>query len=255
MYFDSHTHLNDDRFEDDVEAVWRRAREAGVTRGLVVGFDLPTSRRAVDLAGRLDGLYAAVGIHPHSAEAVDAAAMRQVAGLADEPEVVAIGETGLDFFHGRERQAAQEQAFQAHLDLAAATDLPAIIHVRDAFPEVRGALDSYSGRGVIHCYTGDETQLRGFLRLGLYISFAGVITYRSGIQVGDALKDVPEDRLLIETDSPHLAPQSCRGRRNEPVNLVETASKAAELRGVGLDDLAETTSRNAARLFGLDTRR
>ncbi len=254
MFFDSHTHLNDERFEDDVEVVWQRAREAGVSRALVLGFSLETSLRAVELAGRLEGLYAAVGIHPHSAEAADASAMGEIARLAEGPEVVAIGETGLDFSRGAERQAVQEAAFAAHLDLAVASDLPVIVHVRDAFDATLAALQDYSGRGIIHCYTGDAEQLAGFLRLDLYISFAGVITYSSGSQVGEALKIVPGDRLLIETDSPHLAPQSRRGKRNEPVNLVETATRAAELRGVELEGIAAATDRNAAPLFGLDRR-
>lgn len=254
MFFDSHTHLNDERFEEDVVEVWQRAREGGVSRALVLGFSLEASRRAVELAGRLEGLYAAVGIHPHSAEAADAAAMRQIAELAAEPAVVAIGETGLDFSRGAERQAVQEAAFGAHLDLATERDLPVIVHVRDAFDATLAVLQDYPGRGIIHCYTGDVEQLAGFLRLDLYISFAGVITYPSGSQTGEALKIVPGDRLLIETDSPHLAPQSRRGKRNEPVNLVETAARAAELRGTDLEDLAATTERNAARLFGLDGR-
>ncbi|MDP6348263.1 MAG: TatD family hydrolase [Chloroflexota bacterium] len=252
LFFDSHTHLNDEQFADDIAAVWERARNGGVTRALVLGFSLETSLRAVELAGRLEGLYAAVGIHPHSAEAADAAAMRRIDDLAAEPRVVAIGETGLDFSRGTERQVVQEAAFGAHLDLAVARDLPVIVHVRDAFDATLAVLQDYPGRGVIHCYTGDAAQLAGFLRLDLYISFAGVITYPSGSQAGEALKIMPGDRLLIETDSPHLAPQSRRGKRNEPVNLVETATRAAELRGIDLDDLAATTDRNAARLFGLD---
>ncbi len=252
MFFDSHSHLNADEFKDDLDAVWERACEAGVERALVAGYDLESSRLAVNLNRRFPGMYAAVGIHPHDAEQADAGAMRELAGLTREPGVVAVGETGLDFHRGRDTQPAQEAAFRAHLELAEAAGLPVVVHMRDAFAEVRACLEDYGGASVLHCYTGDESQLGEFLPLGLYISFAGVITYPSGKAVGAAAKIVPEDRLLIETDSPYLAPQSRRGRRNEPVNLVETAKKVAELRGLELADLAETTSQNACRLFGID---
>jgi len=252
LFFDSHSHLNADEFKDDLDAVWERAREAGVERALVAGYDLESSRRAVELSVSYPGVYAAVGIHPHDADQADPGAMREVAGMAREVGVVAIGETGLDFNRGRDTQPVQEAAFRAHLELAEAAGLPVVLHVRDAFPEVRACLEDYGGAGVLHCYTGDEVQLGEFLSLGLYISFAGVITYRSGIAVGETVKIVPEDRLLIETDSPYLAPQSRRGRRNEPVNLVETANKMAELRGLDLADLAAITSWNACRLFGID---
>ncbi len=252
LFFDSHSHLNSDEFMDDLDTVWERAREAGVERTLVAGYDLESSRRAFELSGRYPGMYAAVGIHPHDADQAGAGAIRELAGLAREAGVVAIGETGLDFNRGRDTQPTQEAAFRAHLELAEATGLPVVIHVRDAFPEVRACLEGYGGAGVLHCYTGDEAQLDGFLPLGLYISFAGVITYRSGIAVGETVKIVPGDRLMIETDSPYLAPQSRRGKRNEPVNLVETATKVAELRGLDLADLAATTSQNACRLFGIE---
>lgn len=252
MFFDSHSHLNADEFVDDLDAVWERAQAAGISHALVAGYDLPSSRRAVELAQRFPGIYAAVGIHPHDAALADAAALRAVADLVREPGVVAVGETGLDYNRGRETQPAQEAAFRAHLELAETSGLPVVIHVRDSFPEVRACMDDYRGSGVLHCFTGNEAQLREFLPLGLYISFAGVITYRSGAAVGATARLVPEDRLLVETDSPYLAPQSRRGKRNEPVNLVETATKLAELRGLDLAEIAGLTSLNACRLFAID---
>ena len=251
MLFASHCHLNAEEFKNDVEAVWARAQEAGVRNALVAGYDLDSSFRAVDLANRLPGIFASVGIHPHDAEDANTIAMREIEGLVREQCVVAVGETGLDFNRGREKQIIQEEAFQAHLDIAQSYNMPAVIHMRDSFREVRSNLEGFRGTGILHCFTGNEEQLRAFLPLDLYISFAGVITYKSGIPVGNSSRGVPRDRLLIETDAPYLAPQSRRRKRNEPANLGETASKLAEKLDRDISEIAETTVQNACRLYSI----
>lgn len=250
--FDSHVHLNSPRFSGDAEQVWRRANRAGVTAAVVVGYDLPSSRRAIELAANCQGLFAAVGIHPHSSDETDEDAIAELSLLAQNPAVVAIGETGLDFYRNLQSRAVQQRSFQSHLQLAADTGLPVIVHVRDAFCEAARRLRDYQGAGVIHCYTGGPSELAGFLERGLHISFSGVITYGSGQQVREAARIVPADRILVETDCPYLSPAPDRRKRNEPACVVQVVERMAQVRGETTEQIAHLTYRNAARLFRLD---
>ena len=250
--FDSHVHLNSPRFSRDAEHVWRRANAAGVTAAVVVGYDLPSSRRAIEIADNSHGLFAAVGIHPHSSDETTEDALTELSRLAQNPAVVAIGETGLDFYRNLQPRAVQERSFRTHLELASDTALPVIVHVRDAFCEAAQGLRDYQGEGVIHCYTGGPSELAGFLERGLHISFSGVITYKSGQQVREAAKIVPADRILVETDCPYLSPGPERRKRNEPAYVVQVVERMAEVRGETTDRIASLTYRNASRLFRLD---
>ncbi len=250
--FDSHVHLNSPRFSRDAEQVWRRANAAGVTAAVVVGYDLPSSRRAIELAENCHGLVAAVGIHPHSSDETTEDALTELSRLAQNPAVVAIGETGLDFYRNLQPQAVQERSFRLHLELASDSGLPVIVHVRDAFCEAARGLRDYQGEGVIHCYTGGPSELAGFLERGLHISFSGVITYKSGQQVREAAKIVPADRILVETDCPYLSPGPERPKRNEPAYVVRVVERMAEVRGETIYQTASKTYRNASRLFRLD---
>ena len=247
--FDSHVHLNSPRFGRDANQVWERAKKAGVGAAVVVGYDLASSRRAIELARDNNGLFAAVGIHPHSSDESTAEAMTELARLAEDPSVVAIGETGLDFYRNLQTSAVQERSFKSHLRLAAECGMPAIVHVRDAFGEALRCLRDYEGEGVIHCYTGGPSELAGFLERGLHISFSGVVTYASEQAVRDAARMVPAERVLVETDCPYLAPAPKRRKRNEPAYLVQVVERMAEIRDMPMAEIARLTYRNAERLF------
>lgn len=219
---------------------------------LVVGYDIESSRRAIQIARRHPGLRAAVGIHPHDSIDTTPSSLAQLRELAADPMVAAVGETGLDLYRNLQAQAVQERSFQAHLELASESGLPVVVHIRNAFAEVRRIMRGYEGPGVIHCYTGGPSELAGFVEMGLHISFAGVITYRSGSGVREALRLVPAERLLIETDCPYLSPEPWRKGRNEPAYLLKTAEAAARTRGVTVEELARTTFWNAATLLKLE---
>ena len=252
LLFDTHTHLNSPSFDGDLPATLARARDAGVGSAVVVGYDLESSRRAVALAEAHDRLFAAVGIHPHSADQTSPETLRELKDLAGRVRVVAIGETGLDFHRNLAPRQAQLRSFAWHLELAEEVGLPVIVHIRNAFEEATDALSGYRGTGVVHCYTGTPEQLPPLLEKGLYVSFSAVITYRTGSLVRRALAEAPADRVLVETDCPYLPPDSRRGRRNEPAFLIETAQMAAEMRGLPFEELARLTTANASNLFGIE---
>lgn len=252
VFFDTHTHLNADAFTEDVADVIRRAKSVGVCQFLVAGYDLNSSYRAVELARSYpDHVYAAVGIHPLDAGDLDTETRCAISELADDPSVVAIGETGLDFYRKGYAKEVQGEAFLWHLDLAVKHDKPAIIHVRNSFDDVLDNLQQFDGVAVAHCFSGNRSEVGELVKLGLYVSFAGLITYSSGVLVRGALSSVPSDKLVIETDSPYLTPRGVNSRRNEPSYVVKVASVAAETIGMNVDDFASMTTGNARRLFGL----
>jgi len=249
---DSHAHLTSDRFVGEAAAIVGRAREAGVGRIVTIGTDVDDSRAAIALAVALPGVHAAVGIHPHTAERADDAALRALEAMARDESVVAVGETGLDFFYDNAPREAQRAAFLRHLDLGRRLGKPIIVHTRDADADTSAILrEAGQGtRGVLHCFTGGRALMDTALDLGWYISFAGMITFPKYADA-DLLRSVPNDRILVETDSPYLAPVPFRGKRNEPAMVSHTARHAAGLRGEDPEQFAAATVRNAERLYGL----
>ena len=252
--FDTHAHLHFPEFAGDLDAVLERARVAGVRRILTIGTDVPTSRAAAALAFREPNVWAAVGIHPHEAADADEAALAEIERLAGGPRVVAIGETGLDFFRNLAPREAQERALRSQLALARRTRKPVLIHCRDAHEEtlsILGAADVSEHGGIMHCFSGDVGIARRCLDLGLLLSLAGPVTYPKPGALPEVAKFVPADRLVVETDCPFLPPQPYRGKRNEPAYLAITAACVAELRGEPLADLAARMSENARSLLRL----
>ena len=252
--FDTHAHLHFPEFAGDLDAVLERARVAGVRRILTIGTDVPTSRAAAALAVREPDVWAAVGIHPHEAADADEAALAEIERLASGPRVVAIGETGLDFFRNLAPREAQERALRSQLALARRTRKPVLIHCRDAHEEtlsILGAADVSEHGGIMHCFSGDVGIARRCLDLGLLLSLAGPVTYPKPGALPEVAKFVPADRLVVETDCPFLPPQPYRGKRNEPAYLAITAARVAELRGEPLADLAARMSENARSLLRL----
>lgn len=248
---DAHAHLTDGRIAADVDDAIRRALEAGVTRIVTCGEDVASSEAAVALAHRYDAVVAAVGIHPHRARAATPAVLARIRELAGDPRVVAIGEIGVDLSGRSAPIGDQRRAFVAQLELARDLGLPACVHVRDAGDEARALVDRAPGaRGWIHCYSEGPAEVGGWVRRGFLLSFAGTVTYPRSDALREAARAVPDDRILIETDTPYLAPQARRGQRNEPGLIVHTYDDVARLRGISAARLARLVRENAASLFG-----
>jgi TatD DNase family protein len=255
MLVDTHAHLDDSRFAADLPAVLERAAAAGVGRVITIGIDRPTSEAAVELAGRFPEVAAAVAVQPnHVAEMADGDFAR-ITELAAGPRVVAVGETGLDRYWDRAPFDLQRQMFVRHLDLARRVGKPVVIHCRQAEADVlqvlKAAFAAGPVSGVMHSFSGDLATAEECLRLGLHISFAGMLTYKANAALREVAAAVPLDRLLVETDSPYLSPEPVRGKRNEPANVAHTAAVLARVKGVSAAELAAVTTANAVRLFGL----
>lgn len=254
---DSHAHLDSEDYAEDLDAVVARAREAGVERIVLVGLwrSEGSFGNALELSARDPGLFSATaGVHPHDAARVPAADWATLERLAHDPRVVGIGETGLDFHYDHSPRPVQIEAFRRSIALAKASGKPVVVHVREAdeaCAKVMGDEGIPPAGGVIHCFTGNWERARAYLDLGLHISIAGVVTFRTADDLREAVRRIPLDRLLIETDCPYLAPVPHRGKRNEPAYVVRTAEKMAELKDLSTSELARVTSENASRLFGL----
>ncbi len=254
MPADSHCHLNDPAFDSDLEEVVARIEEAGIVHILNVGCDLATSKRAIELAEKYEYMVAAVGIHPHNAASADDDALAQLREMAKHPKVVAIGETGLDYYRDRSPRDLQEVSFRRHLALAKEMGKPVIIHCRDAMERTLQVLKEENvgeTGGVMHCFAGTPQDVRRCLDLNLYISFAGNVTYPKATMLRESLAVVPGHRLLVETDSPYLAPQKKRGKRNDPTFLTYVIDQAVKTRNVTRDDMERIAVTNFEELFGL----
>lgn len=247
---DAHAHLTDARLAGDIVAVIARAEAAGVRRILTCGEDVASSRAALALANAHPALRVAVGIHPHRAVSLDAAALAALRELATDPRVVAIGEIGIDHSGRSAAPAVQEQAFLAQLDLADELGLPVVVHVRDAGAAVRVMLAGRRLRGQLHCYSEGAAEIPAWLDLGFCISFAGTVTFKANTALRAAAAAVPSDRILVETDAPYLAPEPRRGSRNEPALIGATYAAVAGARGTTVETLMTDVDRSAAGLFG-----
>jgi len=249
---DSHAHLDDRAFGKDRAAVIARAFAEDI--GIVtIGSDLRSSREAVRLAERYRRIWATVGVHPHNAKHVDGAALDELEELVKRSEAVAIGEIGLDYYRDLSPRDVQRRAFREQLDLARRFGLPICLHNRESTDDLlailREAGDAH--RGVVHSFLGDAELAREFLDLGLHLGIGGPVTYPKNGAVREAVRVVPPERLLVETDSPYLTPVPYRGRRNEPLYVAYVAEEIAALKGIDVEDVAARTTENAARLFEL----
>ena len=247
---DTHCHLQDRAFDEDRDAVIGRALDA-LEWVVVIGDSLSSSAAGTGLVRK--GVYAAVGVHPYHPEEIDDAGLVTLHALAGRPGVVALGEIGLDYYkHNAAPRDAQQEAFRKQLDLAAELKLPVVIHNRDSHEDLVAILDAYAHRlagGIMHCFAGDAAFVEQCLRWDFHVSFAGNLTFPKAGALREAARAVPLNRLLVETDSPYLAPQPVRGKRCEPAYVAHTAATLAEVKGVTPDDLARITSENARALF------
>ena len=251
MWFDSHCHVHLCETGTPAEVV-ERGRAAGVTRMLTVGIDVASSRVALELA-RTHGLFAAVGVHPNSATEWDAAALADISEMLDAPEVVAVGESGLDFYRDHAEPEQQHVAFRAHISLAKSAGKTLVIHTRASIDEALHVLETEGppSRVIFHCWSGDSDQMKRAVELGAFISFAGNVSFKSAEDLRVVATQVPAERLLVETDSPFLTPVPNRGKPNEPRNVAFVGEAVAATRSVTTTEIAELTSANAATAFGL----
>ncbi len=261
MLIDTHAHIQEAEFDDDRDAAIARAAAAGVSTIIVPGVDARTSEAAVALAEKHGGVYAAVGYHPHEASRMTPADLRSVEGLVGHPKVVAIGEIGLDFYRMHSPQDRQIETLEAMLDLALRHKLPVVVHCREARETLTPALETWAGRarpafggrpvGVMHYFSGSADEARSFADAGFAISIHTSVTHPRSEGLREVAGKAPIEALVVETDSPYGAPQSRRGKRNEPAFVVEAAKAIAEARSLGFEETARATTANAARLFAL----
>lgn len=253
-WIDTHAHLTHSQFEVDLSEVLVRAGAANVRDIVVIGSDQASSRRAVELARTHPSLHAVVGIHPTSLREEGEGDWDVIRELSRDPVVVGLGETGLDNYWKEVPLEPQRASFLRHLEWSRETELPVVIHCREAEDDVLALLAAFAAngapRGVMHSFTGSPATARRCLDLGLFISFAGMLTFKKNLSLREVAKLVPLERLLIETDSPYLAPEPFRGKRNEPAHVVRTGECLAAIHGLTVQDLARITTENALRLFG-----
>ncbi|MGE5390675.1 MAG: TatD family hydrolase [Deltaproteobacteria bacterium] len=252
MLIDSHAHLQDEAFAGEVETILERAAEAGVDMMVCVGYDLKSSQAALDLARKYKQVYAVVGMHPHDASELNDEAIAKIFTMAKDQRVVAIGETGLDFYRDLSPRDEQRKAFVEQIKIAHELYKPVVIHDRDAHQEVMDIIKKEkAGRngGVMHCYSGHLPMALELMKEGFHLSLAGPLTYKSAKKTQEVASRVSLDRLLIETDCPYLSPEPLRGKRNEPARVRLVAEKLAELRHKSLDEIGYITSRNTQTVF------
>ena len=260
MLIDSHAHIDLDTFDRDREQVFARARQGGVRAIINVGLDLESSRASLDLAKQYDDVFSTVGFHPHDASKMRDDDLKALAELAQDDRVVAVGEIGLDLYRNLSSRRSQEEAFKKQLDLAVELGLPVVVHCRQAHKEVYKILSRWvrstlsAGRlwrGVIHCFSGDVELAQKYIDIGFCISLAGSVTYPSAGELVQVAREIPLDRLLLETDAPFLAPQAYRGKRNEPAYVALIAEKVAQVREVPREVVAAAAAKNTISLFKL----
>lgn len=253
MIVDSHCHLDFPDFSAEIDQVVARARAAGVGRMVTIGTRVRRSREVRAIAERFDDVFCSIGTHPHNAGEEADVTLDELLREADHPKVIAIGEAGLDYHYDTAPREAQHAGFRLHIEAARRTGLPLVIHAREADDDVATILEEESGKGaftfVLHCFTAGPDLARRAVALGGYVSFSGILTFKSGAPLREIAAFLPKDRILVETDAPYLAPNSWRGKRNEPSYVVETARILAQARGMSPEAIAEQTTENFFRLF------
>ncbi len=254
MLIDSHAHL--DVFKKDLDEIIERAKKEGVKGIITVGIDLKSSIKAIEIAKRYDGIYAAVGFHPHNAKKVTEDQLERLVSLSSEKKVIAWGEIGLDFYKNYSPKDIQIDVLKKQLDITGRLNLPVIIHDREAHDQVyeilKEAVNKYGIRGVIHCFSGDSELAKRFIEMGFYISIPGTVTYSKASKIRRVVSDIALDYLLIETDSPFLTPYQKRGKKNEPSFVKFVAQEISLIKGIEFDIVSQKITENTKRLFNID---
>ena len=253
MLVDSHCHLDFPDFADELDAVVDRAKSAGIGTLVTIGTKLSEAEKVIAIAERFPNVWATVGVHPHEAAVEPGEDIARLVQLARHPKVVGIGETGLDYYYEHSPKERQAACFRAHIAAARTTGLPLIVHTRAADADTAAILgeemEQEAYTGLLHCFSSTRQLADKAIELGLYVSFSGILTFKSAEAVREVARAVPEDRLLVETDAPYLAPVPMRGKRNEPAFVAHTAKRLAELRGTTQAAIEATTTANFHRLF------
>jgi TatD DNase family protein len=255
MLFDTHVHLNAEQFEDDLSEVIERATRAGVERMVVVGFDRPTIEKAMELVKTYDFIYASIGWHPVDAIDMTDEDLVWIEELSSHPKVVALGEMGLDYYWDKSPKDIQQEVFRKQIRLAKKVKLPIIIHNREATADLVTILKEEGAHevgGIMHCFSGSVEVAKECMEMNFYISLGGPVTFKNAKKPKEVAKEVPLDKLLIETDCPYLAPHPYRGKRNEPAYVRLVAEQIAELKGISLADVAKKTTENAKKIFDIN---
>ncbi len=250
--FDSHAHLDDDKFDCDREETINKIFDSGVCAFVNIGADMESSKRSIALASKYDNVYATVGIHPHDVSDMTEADIEELEQLAKHKKVVAIGEIGLDYFYDNSPRDKQKYWFARQLQLAEKLNMPVTIHNRDAHADTMEILKNSKATGIIHCYSGSAEMAKQLVDMGFYISFAGPVTYKNSKNAVQSALAVPMDRILIETDSPYLAPDGFRGKRNDSSLVRYVCEKLAEIKGVTFEEMAKQTKENAKRVYRIE---
>ncbi len=252
MLFDSHAHLDDKRFKDDIDDVIKRAQEAGVQYIMNPGADFESSQRAIDLSNKYDMIYAAVGVHPHDAKSMDDMMLQLIKAMARKPKVKAIGEIGLDFHYDFSPREIQEKWFVEQIRLAKELNMPIIIHDREANQPVMDLLKrekAFDTGVLMHCFSGSAELAKQYVKLGAYISIAGPITFKNARKTVEVVEAMPLERLMIETDSPYLTPMPYRGKRNESSYVHYVAERIADIKKCSIEEVGNQTFKNAKEFF------
>jgi TatD DNase family protein len=255
MLFDTHVHLNADQYKEDLEEVIDRALTEGISRMVVVGFDRPTIEKAMELVEKYDFLYASVGWHPVDAIDMKDEDLLWIEELASHPKVVAIGEMGLDYHWDKSPKDIQKEVFRKQIQLAKKVKLPIVIHNRDATADIVQILKEEHAEdvgGIMHCFSGSTEVAKECVDMNFYISLGGPVTFKNAKKPKEVAEAIPLDKLLIETDCPYLTPHPFRGKRNEPSYVKLVAEEIAEIKGISLEEVAEVTTANAKKLFGIN---
>lgn len=254
MIFDTHAHLQDERYDEDREQIIANLEAEGVCGAVMIGSSMESSRAALALAQTYPNLYAAVGVHPHHAQEFQTDDLASLLCLLAKPEVIAMGEIGLDFYYDHSPRDKQKEVFLAQLELAAELHMPTIYHVRDAHGEMLALLRERKGNlppSVLHCCSASWESAQEYLDMGFYVSFAGSVTFKNAKNIVEVARRMPLDRLLIETDCPYLSPEPYRGKRNQPAYALHTARRVAQIREMDFEELCEKSNQNAKEFFGI----
>ncbi len=256
MIFDTHAHYCDERFNDDRDEILSSMRENGVGNIVEVGDGVDSSKDAVILSKKYDFVYAAVGAHPDKAADMDESDVTRLLSLASNEKVVAIGEIGLDYHCGRESVDAQKRLFALQIELAKKKNLPIIVHSRDAAQDTIRIMTEHGADkigGVMHCFSYSAQMARDCIKMGFFIGIGGVVTFKNAKKLVNVVKEIPLEAIVLETDSPYLAPEPNRGARNSSVYLKQVAKKIAQIKGISYDDVVDATEKNAGKLYGIDS--
>ena len=252
MYFDTHTHLDDEKFDEDRDQVIKSLQQEGVSLAVNVGSDIASSKRSIALSKQYDFIYASVGVHPNEVGAMGEEDLKTLEEMAQHEKVVAIGEIGLDYYYDEPPKDVQKFWFEKQLRLAEKLNMPFIIHDRDAHQDTMEIIKKVGyTRGVMHCFSGSREMANIMLNMGFYISFAGQVTFKNAPKVKEVAAMVPLDRLLIETDSPYLTPEPHRGKRNNSAFVKFTCAQIANLKGIPVEEVANITLENGKKFYGI----